>query len=379
MKKVLFLLIGLMMVACEDNRITIYEALEPPKNPVQSFTPPDEMKVTPMKWYQGKKGVVSITYDGSWGFVQRINWAVNAVVERGLRMDFEMVTVKYDNPENQVFIDSLLYYLKPMGIGFFGHGHEHINHDSLGYSESYESFKLCFDLMDYWGLNPISYAYPGGRGYYSHTQLACKDAGFVAARGYTINEDEFYMCAGDKKEPENWFYMPSVPLADDAPSWIENHEELAPVLQKTKDLDAWVILMYHAVGIPESFGYYSLDEFKKDLDQMVELDLWCANTDQVVQYIKEKNNFKYSLDTEKISEDTTIYRVTFSDNLDNSRFNFPLSVEISLTDGNTYSEMEIEPAILSGNRFGLIDNKTRVELLPDEKVYTITVFTSADK
>ena len=119
------------------------------------------------KWYGGHKAAVSITYDALWGHWRtdkKIKNTVNAVLNRNLHIDFEMVTARYDNPEYKFIVTEIREEIIPKGIHFFGHGHEHVYHDSLSFESAYKSFKMCYDLMDQWGLEPRAYGYPHNSG-----------------------------------------------------------------------------------------------------------------------------------------------------------------------------------------------------------------------
>lgn len=119
------------------------------------------------KWYNNHKAAVSITYDAAWGmkddqYRNKLNSVVNEIIKRNMKMDFECVTVLYDKPEYQKYLDQMKNELHPKGIHFFGHGHYHINYDEVSYDSAFASMKKCFKLMTEWGLKPKVYAYPHG-------------------------------------------------------------------------------------------------------------------------------------------------------------------------------------------------------------------------
>ncbi len=90
--------------------------------------------------------------------------------------------------------------LMPSGIHFFGHGHTHALHDTMDYERAYASFHTCFALMRQWGLEPWAYAYPGSSALRPSTQLANRDAGFIAARGQAFAPAEYYIVPDDVRE-----------------------------------------------------------------------------------------------------------------------------------------------------------------------------------
>ncbi|UCE05383.1 MAG: hypothetical protein JSW07_17470, partial [bacterium] len=248
------------------------------------------LKASVLKWYEGHKAAVSINYDAAWGMHEKLQYTVDKIINRNLRMDFEMITEIYYQTRYQYLIEQMRDELMPQGIHFFGHGHFHINHDAVGFDSAYCSFKKCYDLMKQWGLNPKAYAYPGSHGRNDSTQLANKLAGFICARGVTYNEDEFYICPDNIEEPDNWYYLQSIPVAYEYENYIQNHEEMALILDSALERSAWIIIMYHNIEIEGGWGYYPFDEFKQDIDQIVENDFWVANLDLVAAYIQEKND-----------------------------------------------------------------------------------------
>lgn len=149
-----------------------------------------------LKWYGGHSAAVSITYDTLWGHWKtqdELDYIVDEILKRNLRIDFELCTVKYDKPEYQFIVTDMRDNVIPDGVHFFGHGHNHDAHDNFDFEYCYESFKKCYDLMDEWGLEPKAYAYPYGSGWKESTQSANKMAGFICARGVTIESDSIYM------------------------------------------------------------------------------------------------------------------------------------------------------------------------------------------
>ena len=72
--------------------------------------------------------------------------------------------------------------LVPQGFSYFGHGHNHIDHDELSYEEALESFQANYDTMKDWGMKPVAYGYPRSAGHEEETQLALENAGFLSGR-----------------------------------------------------------------------------------------------------------------------------------------------------------------------------------------------------
>jgi len=97
----LFLLTFLLLSFCQN------------KNPI-SVSYDEVFNVKLLKWYGGHQAAVSLTYDAAWGADPRLQDAVDEVLNRNLRMDFEVVTGIYDRPENEYLIQQMREVLMPM-------------------------------------------------------------------------------------------------------------------------------------------------------------------------------------------------------------------------------------------------------------------------
>ncbi len=327
-----------------------------------------------LKWPQGRRAAVSITYDAPFGTDPGHHLATDAVLARGLTMDIEMVTAIFQEPENRHLLEDIQNQLVPRGIHFFGHGHRHINHDSLSYEEALASFKLCYDLMTEWGLRPRAYAYPGSAGRLATTQQANRNAGFLCARGMSVDPRAMLICPGDTTEPANWYYLPSAVMAKrTSSSYISNHQELAPILAEALQRRAWVILMYHAVGIPEGWGYYPLVDFEKDLDYLAGHDFWIGNMDRAALYIKERNAFAPQLGRVDKKQGHREFSLVLADGLDNTVCDQPLTFELRFDPGLDGDTLHVEPPLGGRSDFPVVDNRLRLEAVPDEQAYRLSL------
>ncbi|MBT4484731.1 MAG: hypothetical protein HOC71_13760 [Candidatus Latescibacteria bacterium] len=261
----------------------------------------------------------------------------------------------------------------PRGIHFFGHGHLHVRNDSLTFEEAFQNFFQCYYLMEEWGFNPKAYAYPHSSGYFPSTQLACQSAGFIFARGSTFEPDKYFICPDDVKEPENWFFLPSVQIGQ---LWIyiHNHDEMRPLLEATLEKSAWLIGLYHALGYPDGYCYYPYEDFLKDLDFLEENDFWCSNMDIIACYIKERNNFQ--MDVKLISSGNNLkYDVVFNDNLDNAIYDTPLTIELTFDASVGIKKVKFEPEIDPGKDiYTITNNKLQINIIPDGQKYTMTLY-----
>ena len=227
--------------------------------------------------------------------------------------------------------------------------------------------------MKQWGLNPIAYAYPASSAYIFSTQFANEQAGFICARGAELDLDLVYICPDDIMEPDNWYYLPSVVMGQTYDYYIQNHSQLEPLLTTTLEKTAWIILMYHAIGFPDGWGYYPREEFMKDIDTIAEQDFWSGNMDRVACYVQERANFYLDIDEVPFSKNTYAYKVRFCDGLDNKIFNQPLTLDFSFDSAANIQTMHIEPAVNGSTDFQVVDNKLRLNIIPGEQKYYLTL------
>ena len=284
------------------------------------------LRLSPLKWPGGRQAAVSITYDGAFHHGRHL---VPLVQSRGLRLDYEVVT--YTHQTVPVLHASLgeMRALMEEGFHFFGHGHKHDLHDDFPESYVRESFDTCFQLMRQWGLNPRAYAYPGSAGTQAFVQAANRDAGFICARGDDrLDWGNYYIVPEEQMEPVNWYFLPSVVMGTTYASMVGSHDELRPILEQNLERGSWVILMYHAVGIPEGWGYYPLPEFERDLDWLVGNDVWVTHLDEGCAYIRQRAQVDIGVEPVEHIPGCRSYDVTLDDGLDPRVYDQALSFEL---------------------------------------------------
>ncbi|MDQ1350380.1 MAG: hypothetical protein QG657_681, partial [Acidobacteriota bacterium] len=272
---------------------------------------------------------ISLTYDDGRP-KSKGNQAVNRLaLENGLSIDYEIVTKDYLlKPKLKNY---LLETMIPSGLGYFGHGHKHVNHDRLSYEEALKSFKRCYDAMREIGLKPVAYAYPGSAGKEAKTKKALAEAGFLSGRlHFSEKMNAPYIIPGSQTEPEDWFGLPTLVMQDYAFSHckqcVNNNEQLIPYLDETIREKAWIILTYHAIGNKKNYGFFSYDEFKKNIHAIKERNFWNASMNAVTLYIRERLHAEVKivpvLKNRKIGE----MRIMVSDHLPNDIYDQPLTI-----------------------------------------------------
>lgn len=286
------------------------------------------------KWRGAASAAISITYDAPWGLHDDHHLATDAVIDRGMKMDMELVSWIFQQARHFPWIDYYKESLIPKGISFFGHGHTHALHDTMAYDEAHASFKTNFDHMSSWGLKPKAYAYPGSAGNKATTQIACERAGFICARGDSPSWEEAFIVPGEQMSPDNWFFLPSVIMGNASYRYVDTHEELLPALDGAVDLGAWLILTYHSIGIPEGWSFYPLDDFVSDLDAILERDVWNGNMDAVACYVKQRANLMFGIDSIDNQDDTQVISIRIDDALPDDIYDEPLTFALTAHDAS---------------------------------------------
>ena len=288
------------------------------------------------KWFDNHPAAISITND-DWPTPGREPDIDSYVMEHGLAMGYEIVTGNtfygdrvFSGPDDERIV-YLLSELVPKGLSYYGHGHNHIDHDELSYEEALESFQANYDLMKDWGMKPVAYAYPRSAGFEAETQRALEAAGFLSGRLVTTNPDDFYNIPGDRLAPDNWFGLWSLEMESiefqGRDNCINDNDDLTPILDEALERTAWIILTYHAIGQSEWWGWYDWDEFRKDVQSIAARDFWTASMNDVTLYAREREKAKIAVE---VFEDdlggAQRIEMTLSDGLDNATFDHPLTI-----------------------------------------------------
>lgn len=329
-----------------------------------------------LKWRDGRQGAVSVTYDAPWGVDDIFSLATDAAMARGVCMDLEIVSAKLQHFKRFPIVARMHQELIPNGIGFFGHGHEHIPHDWYGYEQAYESFRTNFVLMREWGLQPKVYAYPAWAGREARLQTANRQAGFIAARGgirRPAARAEYYICPADVREPDRWYYLPSVIMGSQDGTDIPHHDALVPLLDETLEAGAWIILTYHSIGNPEGWGFYPLPEFERDLDYIAAADFWSGNLDAVSAYIQERNALDIQIVRYFGVGTPSQYELMIGDGLDNAIYDEPLTFDFSFNPELNVRGVRIDPPVDGASFFAVEDDRLRLNIVPDERRYALVL------
>lgn len=337
-------------------------------------------EISVLKWSEGHTAAVSITYDAAWGmkddeYRSNLQQVVDEILNRNMRLDFECVTVLYDKPDCQKWLEQMRLELIPNGIHFFGHGHLHIKYDEVSYDSAFILFKKCYDLMTGWQLNPKAYAYPHASCSKTSTRKANQDAGWLCARTMEFDGNKLLICPGNIMEPVDWFNLPSVSMANDYETYYQNHNEVLPVFEKALEQKAWIILTYHNIGRPGNWGWYSWDEFIKDIDWLKENDFWYANMDEVACYIKERNGIRIEYRFLDKKDSYYRYQLRFNDELDRTIYDQPLTLELNFDPSASTDSITVYPACYGQNKkFVVNNNQVRLKILPGKEDYEMTVY-----
>ena len=331
------------------------------------------------KWFDNHAAAISITND-DWPIRGRVPDIDSYVLEHGLVMGYEVVTGNsfqgeriFSGPDDER-IAYLMSELVPKGFSYFGHGHNHIDHDELSYEEALESFQLNYDTMIEWGMTPVAYGYPRSAGHEKETQRALADSGFLSGRLLTRKPSESYNISGDKLSPDNWFGLMSLEMQsiefENCGKCINDNAELTPILDEALERTSWVILTYHSIG-QRHWGWYHWDEFRKDVQSIAARDFWSASMNDITLYVRERENTAITVDVVEGGVGTESIGITLSDGLDNARFNHPLTVLFEQPTGWVGRPFTVSQDGELVGEFVFDTEGVALSLMPNERAYTL--------
>ena len=134
---------------------------------------------------------------------------------------------------------------------------------------------------------------------------------------------------------------------------------------------SWVILMYHAIGIPEGWSYYPLAEYHRDLAQIAGGDYWSANLDQAAAYLRERLALQVAV--ESVPHRSGAYRLTFDDALPDDLYDQPLTVDLELAAGSSVRTILVDPPIGGVASFEVQEGVARLDLPPTSTPRILTL------
>ena len=327
------------------------------------------------KWKDGHRAAISVTYDNG-DFVSAAQAPVqDAIVSLGVRVDLELVTGSLSDAKLE-----RMRWLASHGLGFFGHGARHVNHDRLSPEEARRSARSCYETMRALGLKPVAFAYPTGHASRPSTRDAVREAGFLSARTFhASSRRDPYIVPDGLTEPDDWYTLPSLVVmgrqSDPDDHAINDTEELRPYLDEALARGAWIITTYHSINKPGAYGYYPLDSFIADLRAITARDLWAGSINDVTLYVRERASAHLDHAWRR-ERGLPVLRLTLEDGLPDDRFDRPLTVLVR------------PPRTWRGQRLELRDPNGRVvsdaeargdrtplglDVPPDGQTYTVRV------
>jgi hypothetical protein len=288
-------------------------------------TAADSAPVRLAKWKDGHRAAVSVTYDNGDLLSDGQRAVQDAILAAGVRVDFELVTGVISDAKLE-----RMRWLEAHGLGFFGHGARHVNHDRLSPEEARRSARSCYETMQALGLKPVAFAYPTGHASRRSTRDAVREAGFLSARIFRASSRrDPYIVPGDEREPDDWYTLPTLVMmgrdSDPRDNAINDTEELRAYLDGAIARGAWLITTYHGINKPGAYGFYPLDGFVSDLHAITARDLWAGSLNDVTLYVRERASARLEHAWRR-EHGLPMLRLTLEDGLPDDRFDQPLTV-----------------------------------------------------
>jgi len=327
------------------------------------------------RWRDGHRAAVSVTYDNGDLLSSAQRAVQEAILELGVHVDFELVTGTI--PDAKL---ARMRWLEERGLGFFGHGTIHVNHDRLSPEEALRSARSCYETMQSLGLKPVAFAYPGGHASRPSTRLAVEEAGFLSARIFRASSRRSpYIVPDDVRAPSDWYALPTLVImgreSDPHDNAINDTEELRPYLDEALVRGAWLITTYHSINKPGGYGFYPLDAFTSDLRAIRARDFWAGSLNDVTLYVRERAR-AYLRHAWRREHGLPVLRLVLDDGLPDDRFDEPLTVLVRAPRawrGRAVDVRGPNGEVVSRAEVPAARPPIRIAIRPDGKTYTVGV------
>ena len=349
-------------------------AAHAPSSPINSVAPqPLSAKIA--KWHNNHRAAISLTYDHGWDAtpVEQQEHVLALCQQHGIQMDLDAGTCIW-NATRRAFVRQVLM---PQGHRFFGHGHWHIDHDTLSYDSARASFSECYRMMEGMGLHPVAYAYPGGYGHQQETRQALADAGFLCGRLFTSSSHANPWIMPDTvSEPADWYALPSLIMFDEQHAQsgitIHNTSELIPFLDENLRRSSWLVTTYHEISDGPG-GTYRVKDFEGDIAAIASRDFWAGSISAVTLYARERAAATVAIQpvADPAGADPTALRLLLRDNLPNDRFNHTLTLLIDIPEAWVGKQVRVRQGSVEYHRQVATGAELMVNLLPNEEEYWV--------
>ncbi|NLW33525.1 MAG: polysaccharide deacetylase family protein [Fibrobacter sp.] len=198
------------------------------------------------------------------------------------------------------------------------HNHNHDSNQS-GLQPSHDAIKQNVP-----GENAVSIAYPNCTPINSNEVL----------KYYIVGRT----CASDminSKSPSDMTKIQSKGFGSGDGNYPNSESAMNSYAQSAISQKGWGVQLHHGIGPQDNHSWATTDlnEMKKHLKYLDENrdKIWCETFGNVARYIKERDAVSLSVTS---SDDNSI-TISVTDNLENSIFNYPLSIRRPLPDGWT--------------------------------------------
>lgn len=356
------------------------ESWVPPKDSYAYIESP-QVSVKPTPWYQNYQAAYALTFDD--GLASQHRELKPILDEYQLKATFYILTEHLGDSLNP---PAWRFGTWSQFLDLAREGHELAGHDGDALSKyaqgsfqtpntlQYQLAISRINLEEKLGKKVINYAYPM-TDYNSEIQAE----GLKYYQSLRAGNPATAMSAQAQEVP--WSALHSRVISFPQPRGEANDQKVLEQMKQWIDSEViatgkWHVFTAHDVLPLDSIlagdpGYHSIskqwmNQFAKYLSlKQSKKQLWVTPLENIVKYLKQKEKLTWGVVVESEEE----VQINFKDSLDNSTYNHPVTLEITVNKNWKFIEASYDDKVQDIN---VIDSKIQLDIVPDKGLLILT-------